>query len=866
MNNSSYIVLKFGGTSVAGVEQWRTIADLCREYCDRGHKPFLVCSALSGVSNLLHSLIAEAVLDKHQKTLSLIHEKHFSLLDDMGLSHEVVSRQLRELQRVVDGVVLLASIDPATQARVMACGELLSTQIGKAWLQSQGLNSELLDARDYIHSDPMPAARVERQYLSAIIQPQENPQLQQQLSQSPADVWITQGFIAADEKGATVLLGRGGSDTSAALFAVALNAMQLEIWTDVPGMFTANPRQVDSAHLILQLNYAEAQELATTGAKVLHPACLGPVGKVGIPLHIRWTAHPQVPGTVISASSKTAASVKGISSKRGIWLISMESFDMWQSAGFLADVFTCFKRLGISIDLVSTSESNVTVSLDGGANVLTDNVLEELLQDLSQYCEPSTIGPVATVTLVGSRIRSILHRLGPAFSLFEDKQIYLLSQSASDLNLSIATGEDEADQLVELLHSSFFSGAQRDEVFGPTWLELEANKTITDKIESAPRWWQLHQQQLIQLLGERDAAYIYALPEVNKAVQQLRIVSAFDRLHYAMKANNNPAVLARLAGEGVDFDCVSIEEVHLLQLAVPGIDPERILFTPNFAAIEEYQQAYAIGCRITLDNIYCLQAHPDVFRGRELAVRLDPESVPAGHHKHVQTTGRQSKFGVAGAEMELLRKLCKQHDVNVVALHSHVGSGIHDPHTWLRTAEYLHRQAQTFPAVEVLDLGGGFGVEEHPGQSTLDFTRLQNLLAQFKLSHPQYRLWAEPGRFLVSGAGVLLAKVTQIKEKDGKNFIGMAAGMNALIRPSLYGAFHHIVNLSRLDEDAVLRADIVGPICETGDVLGHDRWLPKTLEGDVLMVANAGAYAQVMASTYNAREIPVELVLDSFSG
>jgi len=866
MNNNSYIVLKFGGTSVAGLEQWKTISRLCRDYCAKGHKPFLVCSALSGISNLLQTLVAEAIQDKHQNALSIIQEKHFALIAAMGLNNEVISEQFLELQRVTDGVALLGSIDPATQARVMACGELLSTRIGNAWLQEQGLNSRWVDAREYMISASIPAARVDQQYLSATIRPQANPQLQQQMEQSRAEVWITQGFIAADDKGATVLLGRGGSDTSAALFAVALEALQLEIWTDVPGMFTANPRQVDSAHLILQLNYAEAQELATTGAKVLHPACLGPVGRAGIPLHIRWTAQPEVTGTIISASSKSTASVKGISSKRGIWLISMESFDMWQSAGFLADVFACFKRLAISIDLVSTSESNVTVSLDGGTNVFTDEVLEELLQDLTHYCEPTTIGPVATVTLVGSRIRSILHRLGPAFSLFEDKQIYLLSQSASDLNLSIATGEDEADQLVELLHSSFFSGAQKDDVFGPTWLELEASKKTAVVDDTPQQWWEQHRQQLIRTLGNKDAAYLYALPEVSKAVGQLRIVSAFDRLHYAMKANNNPEILALLAGKGVDFDCVSIDEIRLLQCAVPSLDPERILFTPNFAAIEEYQLAYAMGCRVTLDNLYCLQAHPDIFKGRDLAIRLDPESVPAGHHKHVQTTGRQSKFGVAGTEMELLRTLCEKHNVNVFALHSHVGSGIHDPHTWLRAAEYLHKQAQTFPAVKVLDLGGGFGVEEHPGQSTLDFRRLQELLLKFKQRCPEYELWAEPGRFLVSCAGVLLARVTQVKEKDGKNFIGMAAGMNALIRPSLYGAFHHIVNLSRLDEEAVVRADIVGPICETGDVLGHDRWLPKSAEGDVLIVANAGAYAQVMASTYNAREIPTELVIKIFTG
>ncbi len=863
MNNNSFIVMKFGGTSVATKSSWRTIVEQCSKYQQEGIRPFLVCSALVEISDQLEKLIVADSKVLQADVINSIEQQHFDLLDEFELPHLLIASELRELQNLVSILPLNGKLDAAGRANLMSIGELMSTKIGAAILGSAGLSCSWLDARKLLTSESAEVYRADRHYLAATVPATQNLDLQKQLLiDDSANVFITQGFIAADTAGDTVLLGRGGSDTSAALFAVALAARQLEIWTDVPGMFSADPQQIDAARIILQLDYAEAQELATTGAKVLHPACLGPVAAAEIPLHIRWTSRSEVPGTVISPQARSRACVKGVSSKKGIWLISMETLSMWQHAGFLADIFSCFKRSAISIDLVSTSESNVTVSLDSSNNVLSKATMDSLLADLRAYCEPELIGPVATVTLVGSKIRSILHRLGPAFSLFEDKKIYLLSQSASDLNLSIAVDQDEAAALVELLHSSFFTGTSHDDIFGSTWLELQSGGSeFTEQMLPECNWWQEEAENLKAILAEDSACYVYSLTEIAKAARQMLQVTAFSRVHYAMKANNNSAVLLLLAEMGIDFDCVSIGEIQHLLRVMPELDPDRILFTPNFAAIKEYEQAYAIGCRVTLDNLYCLQAHPQVFSGRQLVIRLDPGVLSAGHHKHVHTTGRQSKFGIAMSEVEELQHLCQQHSIDVYALHVHVGSGIHDPQTWLRTAGFLADIARTFPAVRILDLGGGFGVAEQTGQAVLDIEQLQSLLADFKSSYPEFELWAEPGRYLVSSAGVLLARVTQTKTKGGKSFVGLAAGMNALIRPSLYGAFHQIVNLSKLDTPASIHADVVGPICETGDVLGHDRWLPPSHEGDIMLIANAGAYSQVMASTYNLRKIPPEKTL-----
>jgi diaminopimelate decarboxylase/aspartate kinase len=161
----------------------------------------------------------------------------------------------------------------------------------------------------------------------------------------------------------------------------------------------------------------------------------------------------------------------------------------------------------------------------------------------------------------------------------------------------------------------------------------------------------------------------------------------------------------------------------------------------------------------------------------------------------------------------------------------------------------------------VLDLGGGLGVPERPGQASLDLAQFDALLGRFRQAHPDYQLWIEPGRFLVARAGALLTRVTQLKTKEHVQYVGVDAGMNTLIRPALYGSYHAIVNLSRIDEPPTTVANVVGPICESGDTLGHSRALPDPSEGDVLLVATTGAYGRAMSSTYNLREPAREVVL-----
>jgi diaminopimelate decarboxylase/aspartate kinase len=338
-------------------------------------------------------------------------------------------------------------------------------------------------------------------------------------------------------------------------------------------------------------------------------------------------------------------------------------------------------------------------------------------------------------------------------------------------------------------------------------------------------------------------------------------MTAVDRWHYALKANANPAVLRTLVNLGFELECVSLGELAHARRTFPGLAGERLLFTPNFAPRAEYQAALAAGVRVTLDSLHPLEHWPDLFRGRELVLRLDL-GYGRGHHDKVVTGGAGAKFGLPLADLDAFRARCNALEARVVALHAHLGSGIVDPDHWRGIYSELATLAERFPHCTALDLGGGLGVPARAGDAELDLVALDRLLGEVKALYPQYALWLEPGRYPVADAGVLLGRVTQVKRKAGTLFVGIDAGMNSLIRPALYGAYHEIANLSRLDERADSLCCVVGPICESSDVLGTERLLPEPREGDVMLIAQVGAYGRVMSSPYTQRDEAEEVVIE----
>lgn len=569
-------------------------------------------------------------------------------------------------------------------------------------------------------------------------------------------------------------------------------------------------------------------------------------------------------GTVIGPQSGDATPrVKAISAKSRQTLVSIDTPGMWQQVGFLADVFVCFKERGFSVDLVSTSEMNVTVSLDPASNVLDAEALASLEASISQRadCKVQTIGPCAAISLVGRNIRAILHKLGPALAVFEEQHVYLVSQAASDLNLSFVVDEAQAERLTRRLHQLLFEGVGLDEVFGASWETLFAPEPVEEVEEVAEKpWWHVRRDDLLALAEASSPRYVYDGASLDAAAQRLRGLSSVDRVFYAIKANPNPDILRRFHALGLGFECVSPGELEHVFGLFPGLSPQRVLFTPNFAPRQEYEAGFARGVWVTLDNLHPLESWPEIFAGRELLVRLDPGQ-GRGHHDYVKTAGARSKFGVSGAQLGRLTELAAQVGAKIVGLHAHTGSGILSPEEWADTALTLARAAERLPEVRILDIGGGLGVPNRPSQSALDMAAVDARLAEFKAAHPRFELWMEPGRYLVADAGVLLTTVTQLKDKGDVRYVGVNTGMNSLIRPALYGAWHEIINLTRLDAASTEVVNVVGPICESGDTLGHNRHLPKTQEGDVLLLATAGAYGRAMSSQYNLRAPATEVVI-----
>lgn len=263
---------------------------------------------------------------------------------------------------------------------------------------------------------------------------------------------------------------------------------------------------------------------------------------------------------------------------------------------------------------------------------------------------------------------------------------------------------------------------------------------------------------------------------------------------------------------------------------------------------------------MTLDALFPLREWPETFANRDVIVRIDTGK-GKGHHKYVVTAGTQSKFGVPPQDLDELLVLAKRHNLRIIGLHAHAGSGILDPSNWAEKAQYLQDLCHRFPSVRLLNLGGGFGVPQKPDDARLEMAKVKQSLVAFRAEYPEIDLWVEPGRYLVAEAGVLLTTVTQLKSKGERVYVGCDVGMNSLIRPALYGAYHHIENLTSLSAPKAIMADVVGPICESGDVLGRGRPLPQTNSGDVLIITNAGAYGRSMSSSYNLRAPAVEVVL-----
>lgn len=377
-----------------------------------------------------------------------------------------------------------------------------------------------------------------------------------------------------------------------------------------------------------------------------------------------------------------------------------------------------------------------------------------------------------------------------------------------------------------------------------------------------------YQIQGVDLLGLTEEfgtpVYVY---DANKIMSQMkRLDKAFGHLNckikYAAKSLTNVSVLKLIKQAGAGLDVVSIQEAHLGIRA--GFEPGEILFTPNCVSFEEIQAAVDLGLMINIDNIAVLEQFGHEYGDSvPCCVRLNPHIMAGGNNK-ISTGHIDSKFGISIYQMPHLLRVVRSNNIKVIGLHMHTGSDILDADVFLRVAEIMFNTAEGFEDLQFIDFGSGFKVPYKSDDITTDLDDLGvKLGAAFQDFCKRYgrdlEIWFEPGKFLVSEAGMLLVKTNVVKTTPATVFVGVDSGLNHLIRPMMYDAYHEITNLT--DPNGTLRVyTVVGYICET-DTFGWDRKLNEVVAGDILAIRNAGAYGFSMASNYNSRFRPAEVMI-----
>ncbi len=375
----------------------------------------------------------------------------------------------------------------------------------------------------------------------------------------------------------------------------------------------------------------------------------------------------------------------------------------------------------------------------------------------------------------------------------------------------------------------------------------------------------LSNDDLIQIAGVYGTPlYVYHAEKIKE--QYDRLMAAFSgtdtRFFYAAKALTNINILRYIKNLGSHIDCSSINEAKLAMQA--GYPSSAILYTSNNIAFEEIEEAQKMGIYINIDSLSNLEKFGKKFGGSyPVGVRLRP-NIMAGGNLKISTGHAASKFGVPLEDIKEILKIQKETGLNIRGLHIHTGSEIRNVKIFAMGIEVLFDVAKRFPDLEYLDLGGGFKIPYAPSEKGTNIEKLgKKVSEEFQWYEKKYsrhlQAWFEPGKFLVSEAGFLVTRVNVIKKSGAVTFAGVDTGMNHLIRPMFYGAYHHIDNISN-PNGKKRKYNVVGNICET-DNFATERLLPKVREGDLLVFRNAGAYAFEMASNYNSRFKPAEVLV-----
>jgi len=451
------VVQKFGGTSVADPEAIRRLIEIVRAARTRDARgPAVVVSAMSRVTDGLLGVADSAGASQLAEALSrtqLIRERHIAtareLVSGAALDPLVsqINAELDDLTDIIKALAVLREVSPRTLDVVAAVGELLSSRIVAAALTSAGVDAEWVDARQVIvtnseHTRATPLGKETNARLRSVVGP----------ILDSGRVAVLGGFVGATLAGHTSTLGRGGSDYSGALVGAGVEASEIQIWTDVDGMLSADPRVIKSAKLVDHLSFAEAAELAYFGAKVLHPSTILPAVERNIPVRILNSWKPAAAGTLITgAGSSTRTGLTGLASKRDVTVIDITSTRMLAAYGFLRQVFEVFERFTTAVDMVTTSEVSVSVTVDDIRH------LNEIEEALSEFASVSVERNMSLLCAVGDVLQHEPEMAARVVGVFEEVPLRMISQAASRRNITVVLRQGDLPHAMERLHEEFFS-------------------------------------------------------------------------------------------------------------------------------------------------------------------------------------------------------------------------------------------------------------------------------------------------------------------------------------------------------------------------------------------------------------------------
>lgn len=447
---TALVVAKFGGTSVADFDAMNRSADVV---LSDASVRVVVLSASAGVTNLLVALAEGLETPERLAKLDAIRAIQYAVLD--RLSHPAVIRD--EIERLLNNLATLATAaatetSTALTDDLVSHGELMSTLLFVEILRERNVQAQWFDVRKVMRTnDRFGRAEPDVAALAELSAQQLAPRLDEGLV-------ITQGFIGSESKGRTTTLGRGGSDYTAALLGEALHATRVDIWTDVPGIYTTDPRVVPAAKRIDEIAFEEAAELATFGAKVLHPATLLPAVRSDIPVFVGSSKDPKAGGTLVCNETTNPPLFRALALRRKQTLLTLHSLNMLHSRGFLAEVFGILARHNISVDLITTSEVSVALTLDTTGSTSTGDTLltQSLLMELSALCRVEVEENLALVAIIGNDLSKACGVGKEVFGVLDPFNIRMICYGASSHNLCFLVPGAEAEQVVQKLHHNLF--------------------------------------------------------------------------------------------------------------------------------------------------------------------------------------------------------------------------------------------------------------------------------------------------------------------------------------------------------------------------------------------------------------------------